>query len=270
MIRRIALILPIAAALAALASLAPVAPVVSGCAAAGSHRAALVVEHADGSTVTRCVAFDTDAISGEQLLTLSGIGWSSQSFGGFGDAVCALDGEPARYAECPGKDRYWAVFVARAGGSWQLANVGISTLVLHDGDAEGFRYVAASGALAAPVSAVGVCAAAATPAPRGSVASNTAAAPPTAGAIPTVAAARATTAVTDSPAPAAPVSAGATATVGATATIGATAGATPRHETPAPTPSGGADLGLLAAAVVGGGLGGLAILRVLAGRRPGP
>jgi hypothetical protein len=228
------------------------------------------VEHADGSTVTRCVAFDTDAIPGEQLLTLSGIGWSSQSFGGFGDAVCALDGEPARYAECPGKDRYWAVFVARAGGSWQLANVGISTLVLHDGDAEGFRYVAASGALAAPVSAVGVCAAAATPAPRGSVASNTAAAPPTAGAIPTVAAARATTAVTDSPAPAAPVSAGATATVGATATIGATAGATPRHETPAPTPSGGADLGLLAAAVVGGGLGGLAILRVLAGRRPGP
>ena len=221
--RRIALILPIAAALAALASLAPGTPAASPCAAAGSHSAALVVEHADGSTVTRCVAFDTDAISGEQLLTLSGIGWSSQSFGDFGDAACALDGEPARYAECPGKDRYWAVFVAQAGGSWQLANVGISTLVLHDGDAEGFRYVPASGVPAAPPSPAGVCAA--------------------------------------------------TPTVGiaaATASAGATAGATPRNETPAPTPSGGVDLGLLAAAVVGGGLAGLAILRVVAGRRPGP
>lgn len=221
--RRIALILPIAAALAALASLAPGTPAASPCAAAGSHSAALVVEHADGSTVTRCVAFDTDAISGEQLLTLSGIGWSSQSFGDFGDAACALDGEPARYAECPGKDRYWAVFVAQAGGSWQLANVGISTLVLHDGDAEGFRYVPASGVPAAPPSPAGVCAA--------------------------------------------------TPTVGiaaATASAGATVGATPRNETSAPTPSGGVDLGLLAAAVVGGGLAGLAILRVVAGRRPGP
>jgi hypothetical protein len=223
MMRRIALILPIAAALAALASLAPGTPAASPCAAAGSHSAALVVEHADGSTVTRCVAFDTDAISGEQLLTLSGIGWSSQSFGDFGDAACALDGEPARYAECPGKDRYWAVFVAQAGGSWQLANVGISTLVLHDGDAEGFRYVPASGVPAAPPSPAGVCAA--------------------------------------------------TPTVGiaaATASAGATAGATPRNETSAPTPSGGVDLGLLAAAVVGGGLAGLAILRVVARRRPGP
>jgi hypothetical protein len=223
MMRRIALILPIAAALAALASLAPGTPAASPCAAAGSHSAALVVEHADGSTVTRCVAFDTDAISGEQLLTLSGIGWSSQSFGDFGDAACALDGEPARYAECPGKDRYWAVFVAQAGGSWQLANVGISALALHDGDAEGFRYVPASGVPAAPPSPAGVCAA-----------------PPTTG------------------------------IAGATASAGATAGATPRNETSAPTPSGGVDLGLLAAAVVGGGLAGLAILRVVAGRRPGP
>lgn len=241
--RRIALILPIAAALAALASLAPGTPAASPCAAAGSHSAALVVEHADGSTVTRCVAFDTDAISGEQLLTLSGIGWSSQSFGDFGDAACALDGEPARYAECPGKDRYWAVFVAQAGGSWQLANVGISTLALHDGDAEGFRYVPASGVPAAPPSAAGVCAAPPSQITPGSAAPgrpSASAATPTAG------------------------------IAGATASAGATAGATPRHETPAPTPSGGVDLGLLAAAVVGGGLAGLAILRLIVRRRPGP
>jgi hypothetical protein len=243
MMRRIALILPIAAALAALASLAPGTPAASPCAAAGSHSAALVVEHADGSTVTRCVAFDTDAISGEQLLTLSGIGWSSQSFGDFGDAACALDGEPARYAECPGTDRYWAVFVAQAGGSWQLANVGISALALHDGDAEGFRYVPASGVPAAPPSPAGVCAAPPSQTTLGSAAPGR---PSASSATPTV------------------------GIVGATASAGATAGATPRHETPAPTPSGGVDLGLLAAAVVGGGLAGLAILRAVAGRRPGP
>ena len=132
--RRLALLVP-AAILAALASLAPVAQAVPACAAAGSHHAALVVEHGDGSIVSRCVAFSTAAISGEELLNRSGVVWSSQTFGGFGAAVCALDGEPAHYVDCPGKDRYWAVFAARGGGSWQLANVGISTLTLHDGDA---------------------------------------------------------------------------------------------------------------------------------------
>ena len=267
--RRIALILPIAVALAALASLAPGTPAASPCAAAGSHHAALVVEHADGSTVTSCVAFDTDAISGEQLLTLAGIGWSSQNFGGFGDAVCALDGEPTRYAECPGKDRYWAVFVARAGGSWQLANVGISTLALHDGDAEGFRYVPASGVPAAPPSPAAVCAAEPSPTPRGSMAVSAAAgrsAPgqPSSAASPTAEIAGATAQMTAAPGSAPPLA------TGATAPAGATAGTAPRFETPAPTPPGGADLGLLAAAVVGGGLAGLAILRVVAGRRPGP
>jgi hypothetical protein len=259
--RRIALILPIAATLAALASLAPGTSATSPCAAAGSHRAAVVVEHADGSTVTRCVAFDTNAISGERLLTLSGIGWSSQSFGGFGDAVCALDGEPARYAECPGKDRYWAVFVARAGGSWQLANVGISTLVLHDGDAEGVRFVPASGVPAAPVSASGVCAAAATPAPRRSAESGIVSAPPTAAAATPTMAAEATTAATESPAPVA---------VAAVATGRAAVAAGPPYQAPTQPPPAGLDLGLLLAALVGGGLAGLAILRLVAGRRPGP
>src|SRR5450759_4104518 len=152
--RRLAVLLS-AVILAILAPLAPLAPVVPGCAAADSNHVAVVVEHADGSVVTRCVAFDTNQITGEQLLNSSGIPWSSQTFGGFGDAMCALDGEPAQYTQCLGKDRYWAIFVARAGGSWQLANEGISTLTLGDGDAEGFRYVTASGIPAAPVSASG-------------------------------------------------------------------------------------------------------------------
>jgi hypothetical protein len=227
------------AVMAALVSFAPVAAVVPGCAAAGSNHAPLVVEHANGSVVTRCVAFDSGLISGEELLNRSGVAWSGQTFSGFGAAVCALDAEPERYASCPGKDHYWAVFVSRGGGPWQLANIGISALTLADGDAEGFRYVPSAGTPSAPV-APGVC---------------------------------------SPPAVTATAHAGATAA----ATIDAPAGVTGR-ESPAPgvagiaavanppsRPSDGSpgsgsdlDLGLLAAAVAGGGLAGLALLRLLA------
>jgi hypothetical protein len=265
-VRRLALLLP-AAILAALASLAPVAQVVPACAAAGSHHAALVVEHGDGSVVSRCVAFSTAAISGEELLNRSGVPWSSQTFGGFGAAVCALDGEPAHYVDCPGKDRYWAVFSARGGASWQLANVGISALTLHDGDALGVRYVPASGSAAAPVSAAGVCAAAAAPTPRRSVTASTAASTaassaaspaagsPKAGVTPTIAPAGATAAAAASGAP----------LVAAVATFAPR----PPSQAPIPAPPGGLDPGLLLAAGVGGGLAGLAILKLVAGRRTG-
>lgn len=272
--RRLALVLP-AALLAALASLAPGAPAVSVCAAAGSHHAALVVEHADGSTLTRCVAFDTATISGEELLNRSGVAWSGRTFGSFGDAVCALDGEPAQYIDCPGKDRYWAVFVARGAGSWQLANVGISSLAIHDGDAEGFRFDPASGVPAAPLSAAGVCAAAATPVPRRSVAPGSGASPAPTGGSPgspggasqaaTPIGGAAATAVVPTAPETGPSSSPGTAALGARGTAAGTA----PPQAPAPTPPGGVDLGLLMAATVGGGLAGLALLRLIAGRRPG-
>jgi hypothetical protein len=267
--RRLGLLLP-AAILAALASLAPVAPLVPGCAAAGSNHAALVIEHGDGSVVTRCVTFDANQITGEQLLNSSRIPWSSQTFGGFGDAVCAIDGEPVSYVDCLGKDRYWAVFVARAGGSWQLANEGISTLTLGDGDAEGFRYVPASGIPAAPVSASGVCAAAAptptaSPAPTATSMSTPSTTPTRRPALPAMTAtasptAGASTAATEPPA------FGVAPPATATTSAAATTTATPRPQAPIPAPSGGTDLGLLAAAVAGGGLAGLALLRLLAVR----
>jgi hypothetical protein len=281
MMRRLGLLLPAAilaalasllpaAILAALASLAPVAPLVPGCAAAGSNHAAVVVEHGGGSVVTRCVAFDANQITGEQLLNSSGIPWSGQTFGGFGDAVCAIDGEPVSYVDCLGKDRYWAVFVARAGGSWQLANEGISTLTLGDGDAEGFRYVPASGIPAAPVSASGACAAAAptltaTPTPTATsmaTPSTTASRRPALTAIAATASptAGATTTATEPPASVA-------APTPTLATLAAaTTTATPPPQAPTPAPSGGTDLGLMAAAVAGGGLAGLALLRLFAVR----
>ena len=268
--RRPIAILAVAAALAALASLAPGSPAHSTCAAAGSHSVALVVEHGDGSVLSRCVAFDSSVATGEQLLNASGISWSGQTFGGFGAAVCAVDGEPARYSSCPGKDSYWAVFVARGGGPWQLSSAGISTLTLDGGDAVGFRYVPSSGTPAVPPLPVGVCPTAASPgatatagaaatARRTATASDVATPVGSADATPTAA-------------PASPGDSAVVAVAGATASAApaTSAGTAPRADTPAstPGPAPGLDLGLLAAALAGGGLGGLALLRLTAPRRP--
>jgi hypothetical protein len=146
-----------AALLAGFVAIAPVGPVAGTCAGAGSNHATLLVQHGDGSVVTRCVAFESASITGEQLLNDSGIAWSGQAFGGFGKAVCAVDGEPASYSSCPGAQRYWAVFVERGGGAWQLTPVGVSILSLADGDGLGVRYVPTAGTPDAPPSAAGFC-----------------------------------------------------------------------------------------------------------------
>jgi len=162
----LASVLAVAAATLAVVyvALGPGSPLVATCAGAGPNHAALVVEHGDGSVVTRCVAFGSTSITGEQLLDQSGLSWSGETFGSYGRAVCALDSEPARYATCPGADGYWAVFEATGGGLWVLSPVGISTLSLADGDAEGFRYVSDSGDPVPPPSATGVCGGSAPPA----------------------------------------------------------------------------------------------------------
>ena len=256
----------VALMLAALASLAPVSAMVPTCAAAGAHHAALVVDHGDGSAVTRCVAFDTRQISGEQLLTLSGIAWSGQTFGGFGEAVCALDGEPARYVDCPGKESYWAVFVSNGGGAWQLAGVGISSLVLGDGDAEGFRYVPASGVAAVPSSPAGLCpastpasASASASAPTSRVSGSTS---PAIG--PSATGSSATGGETAGPSGSLAASASAWSAAAATGAAAVTRSAS---SGPIPAAPGGPDTGLLAASVAGGALVGLAFLRLAARRR---
>jgi hypothetical protein len=203
-------------------------------------------------------------VTGEQLLTQSGIAWSAQTFGGFGDAVCALDGEPARYLECPGKDSYWAVFVAGAGGSWRLANVGISSLVLRDGDAEGFRYVPAAGNPAAPVSPAGVCAAQAPSKPSAAVSPTASAAPSSTSAVPqpslsvnVLTATQASETASTSMAP----------TDAASATASLSADTARPADPPIPAPPGGPDSGLVAASVAGVALAGFAVLRLIARRR---
>lgn len=155
---------PIAGCLIALvaalvALVAPVGAATPACAAVDQpHHVAIVVEHGDGTIVTACVGFATDAISGIDALASSGIEYGTVGFGGFGQAVCQLDSEPATYPpSCfSSSGPYWAVFVARGGGPWTLSSVGVSSLSLHDGDGEGFRYDPQSGT-SPPPSAPGHC-----------------------------------------------------------------------------------------------------------------
>ncbi len=88
------------------------------------------------------MAFSGSELSGEQVLADSGISYQTVSFGGLNDAVCQVDGEPATFP--PGcwtsTSNFWALFVARAGGSWFPSSLGISSLTLHDGDSEGLRF----------------------------------------------------------------------------------------------------------------------------------
>ncbi len=143
----------VAVAVAGLGVVAPVGAGPPACAAADApHRVAVVVEHGDGTFMSACVGFATDAISGIDALASSGMGYATEGFGGFGQAICQLDGEPATYpSSCFGTGgSYWAVFVARNGTSWSLSSLGVSSLRLRDGDAEGFRYDPQSGTAVAP------------------------------------------------------------------------------------------------------------------------
>ena len=264
-----------ALSVAALASLAPGSPLISSCAGAGSSRASLVVEHGDGSVVTRCVSFGTATVTGQALLESSGVAWSGQTYGSYGVAVCALDSEPLHYSTCPGQDSYWAIFVSRGGGAWQLSSIGISSLTLGDGDAEGFRYVPSTGNPAPPPSPSGVCAAAA---PSATTVATAPAIPVPATSAPS-AVARTAPSTTASSGPTVPTSAGlALAVAGATtdasptsavasAPASAAASVVPFGPGSAPGDGSGLDLGLLVAAIAGGGLGGLALLRLAAARR---
>jgi hypothetical protein len=126
------------------ASIVPWPGSAATCAAASTHRVAVVVQHLDGATTSLCVGSGAASITARDALDGSHIGWhGSDSYGGLGQAVCQVQGEPATYdaSNClKSSQPFWALFVARDGGAWQPSGQGISSLTLHGGDAFGLRY----------------------------------------------------------------------------------------------------------------------------------
>jgi hypothetical protein len=159
---RIALALPVlAAGLGATSSVARVGPTATLCAQAASvHRVGVVVEHADGRVIRRCVGFGTATDTALAALQASGLEVGISSYGGgLGDAVCQIDNEPATYP--PGcftaTSPYWVLFVSRAGAAWVVSNLGASNVTLVSGDDIGFRYDSQTGSDPPPPSPAGAC-----------------------------------------------------------------------------------------------------------------
>lgn len=111
--------------------------------ASAAHRAYVVVQHASGATLQKCVGFAGDAIDGQSLMDQSGITYQTQTFS-FGKAVCSIDNEPKSYDKCfATSGPNWSLFIY-GGGSWAVAQTGYADpkVILHDKDALGWRYMA--------------------------------------------------------------------------------------------------------------------------------
>jgi hypothetical protein len=104
---------------------------------AAPHHAYVVVEHASGAWLDRCVGFAPGYIDAPTLLNRAGIVYAAPR-----TLVCAVDGEPDSNAACdPGASWHWALFVA-GGRAWSAKRPG-DFMLLHvgDGQALGLRYV---------------------------------------------------------------------------------------------------------------------------------
>lgn len=112
--------------------------------ASAPHKAYVVVQHQSGATTYGCVGFATDKEAAADLMAASGISFKTQHFS-FGDAACAIDGEPATFDTCfPQGAPTWALWTAIGGTAWQMAQVGYGDIKLGDGEAIGWRYTSPS------------------------------------------------------------------------------------------------------------------------------
>jgi hypothetical protein len=123
-----------------------VSPTTAACVNAGAtSKAYVVVDHGGGRSSQRCVGFDGEQITGEDLMTRSGVQFQAQTFSGIGKAVCQLDNEPAQFTECFPKDKpYWALYVSHDGGTWEQPQTGYTGVTLKNGDALGWEYESAT------------------------------------------------------------------------------------------------------------------------------
>lgn len=262
-----------ASALAGLGLAAPGGAAHPRCAdAAGAHHVALVVEHGNGSVVTRCVAFDQAALTGTQVMDMAqaqGVEYATAGYGGsLGSAVCQIDYEPASYP--PGcwtsTSPYWAMFVSRSGGPWAVSSKGISAQTFSDGDALGWHYQPqVGGGGGPPPSPAGVCAQVVAAPPPAPVAGSQPAPAPLAPAPAAPGADTPSPDATPSPATEAAPTPSATPSSRPAATPTAGAATPARRADAGPAPS-RVDPGFLLVSGALGGLLGLALLQVLAAR----
>lgn len=108
-----------------------------------SHHAYLIVTHADGKSVQRCVNFSGAEIGGSALMRDSRLEYQTQSFS-FGPAMCQIDHEPASFSKClSSSGPYWSLYVY-SGGRWKQASKGFADTDVASGGAMGWIFETSS------------------------------------------------------------------------------------------------------------------------------
>jgi hypothetical protein len=120
-------------------------------AAAGAQQerpngAGMVVRHGDGTLIYAYVEFDSETITGEELLARAGLSFTVAPFGGFGAGICAIDDEgcPADDCWCASysSPAYYWHYYAWNGSAWSALPHGASSRELRDGDIDGWSWTA--------------------------------------------------------------------------------------------------------------------------------
>lgn len=115
------------------------------------HHAGIVVQFADGSTNTYCIAFTGDSISGLDVLLKTGLEVRAESYGGMGGLICKIGPDGCTYPEQPCVCQsygpggvYWS-YTHLKNGAWKTSQMGASSYKVHDGDIDGWAWSAGKG-----------------------------------------------------------------------------------------------------------------------------
>jgi hypothetical protein len=110
-------------------------------------RAGLVVVAGEGEAITRCIALDQPSMSGERLLTLSGLDVVSDPQSSMGATVCRIEGvgcnHPAEdcFCKCKGAScTYWSYWRLSESGEWGYSSQGATGSKVTSGTVEGWVW----------------------------------------------------------------------------------------------------------------------------------
>lgn len=109
--------------------------------------AGLIIRHGDGTLIYAYVEFESETISGEELLLRSGLDLIVSPFPGLGYGVCMINGEGCDADNCycqsySNPAYFWHYYSKVEGGGWFTEIRGPSARQLADGDIDGWSWTA--------------------------------------------------------------------------------------------------------------------------------